>query len=80
MKVKSTLCLWLEFVLLIGDFVAMRKPVITQEVRVPTDIWSGMGFSRSMPESAIREQLVRVCSSLCSGAYISFISVALEEQ
>ncbi|XP_062519655.1 protein bicaudal C homolog 1-like [Corticium candelabrum] len=39
---------------------AMKKPVITQEVRIPTDIWSGMGFSRSMPESAIREQLRRL--------------------
>jgi protein bicaudal C len=38
---------------------AMKKPVITQEVRFPTDIWSGMGFSKSMPESAIREQLRR---------------------
>ena len=36
----------------------MKKPVITQEVRFPTDVWSGMGFSKSMPESAIREQLV----------------------
>ncbi|XP_064621820.1 protein bicaudal C homolog 1-like isoform X2 [Lineus longissimus] len=26
------------------------------ESRIPTDIWSGLGFSKSMPESAIREQ------------------------
>ena len=27
------------------------------ESRIPTDIWAGMGFSKSMPESAIREKL-----------------------
>ncbi|RUS76830.1 hypothetical protein EGW08_015402 [Elysia chlorotica] len=27
------------------------------ESRIPTDIWAGMGFSRSMPESAIRDKL-----------------------
>ncbi|XP_076459489.1 protein bicaudal C homolog 1-B-like isoform X2 [Babylonia areolata] len=27
------------------------------ESRIPTDIWSGMGFSKSMPESAIRDRL-----------------------
>ncbi|CAL1537407.1 unnamed protein product [Lymnaea stagnalis] len=27
------------------------------ESRIPTDIWAGMGFSKSMPESAIRDKL-----------------------
>ena len=27
------------------------------ESRIPTDMWSGMGFSKSMPESAIRDRL-----------------------
>lgn len=31
-----------------------QKPVIS-EPRIPTDTWSGLGFSKSMPESAIRE-------------------------
>ncbi|XP_061182658.1 protein bicaudal C homolog 1-like [Saccostrea echinata] len=32
-----------------------RKP--DGETRNPTDIWSGMGFSKSMPESVIRERM-----------------------
>ncbi|XP_038058655.1 protein bicaudal C homolog 1-like isoform X2 [Patiria miniata] len=35
---------------------AMKKKPIVSEVRRPTDQWSGLGFSKSMPESAIREQ------------------------
>uniref|UniRef100_A0A672YMI6 Bicaudal C homolog 2 n=1 Tax=Sphaeramia orbicularis TaxID=375764 RepID=A0A672YMI6_9TELE len=31
-----------------------RKPVVT-EVRTPTDTWSGLGFSKSMPAEAIKE-------------------------
>eukprot|EP00057_Strongylocentrotus_purpuratus_P011104 XP_011665578.1 PREDICTED: protein bicaudal C homolog 1-like [Strongylocentrotus purpuratus] len=34
---------------------AMKKKPVVPEVRVPTDLWSGLGFSKSMPESAIRE-------------------------
>ncbi|KAL8616898.1 hypothetical protein ACOMHN_041817 [Nucella lapillus] len=30
------------------------------ESRIPTDIWSGMGFSKSMPESVIRDRLGRL--------------------
>lgn len=30
------------------------------ETRNPTDIWSGMGFSKSMPESVIRERMQRI--------------------
>ena len=32
-----------------------KKPV--GESRTPTDYWSGLGFSKSMPDHAIREQL-----------------------
>ncbi|KAJ8317841.1 hypothetical protein KUTeg_002932 [Tegillarca granosa] len=34
------------------------------ESRIPTDFWSGMGFSKSMPEQAIRERLSKMQSSL----------------
>ena len=33
----------------------LKKP--EGEARNPTDFWSGMGFSKSMPESAIRDKL-----------------------
>ena len=29
------------------------------ESRIPTDFWSGLGFSKSMPESAIRERMAQ---------------------
>ena len=32
-----------------------KKPL--GESRTPTDFWSGMGFSKSMPDHAIRDQL-----------------------
>ena len=32
-----------------------KKP--SGESRVPTDFWSGLGFSKSMPDTAIRERL-----------------------
>ena len=34
---------------------AMQKKVVVNEVRTPTNTWSGLGFSKSMPESAIKE-------------------------
>jgi hypothetical protein len=37
-------------------FSAMQKKP-EGESRIPTDMWAGMGFSKSMPESAIREKL-----------------------
>lgn len=27
------------------------------ESRIPTDYWAGLGFSKSMPDTAIRERL-----------------------
>lgn len=40
-------------------FLAMQKKP-DGETRNPTDIWSGMGFSKSMPESVIRERMQRI--------------------
>ncbi|XP_068721063.1 protein bicaudal C homolog 1-B-like [Montipora capricornis] len=37
--------------------VAMQKKVVINEVRRPTNTWSGLGFSKSMPESVIKELL-----------------------
>ena len=34
------------------------------ESRTPTDLWSGMGFSKSMPDTAIRERLARQLQSM----------------
>lgn len=49
MERKSQKALWL------GAFSAMlKKPVVT-EVRTPTNTWSGLGFSKSMPAETIKE-------------------------
>lgn len=37
--------------------VAMQRKVVVDEVRTPTNTWSGLGFSKSMPGSAIKELL-----------------------
>lgn len=40
---------------MVGAFSAMlKKPVVT-EVRTPTNTWSGLGFSKSMPAETIKE-------------------------
>ncbi|XP_069508714.1 protein bicaudal C homolog 1-A-like isoform X2 [Ambystoma mexicanum] len=39
---------------LLATKAMQRKPVVT-EVRTPTDTWSGLGFSKSMPAEAIKE-------------------------
>lgn len=48
-----------------------RKPVVT-ELRTPTDTWSGLGFSKSMPAEAIKE--LRNVSRRCYKPYLSTIS------
>lgn len=48
-----------------------RKPVVT-EVRTPTDTWSGLGFSKSMPAEAVKE--LRNVSRRCYKPYLSTIS------
>lgn len=47
-----------------------RKPVVT-EVRTPTDTWSGLGFSKSMPAEAVKE--LRSISRRCYKPYLSTI-------
>ncbi|XP_061691639.1 bicaudal C homolog 2 [Syngnathoides biaculeatus] len=39
---------------LLATRAMQRKPVVT-EVRTPTDTWSGLGFSKSMPAEAAKE-------------------------
>ncbi|XP_030596060.1 protein bicaudal C homolog 1-like isoform X2 [Archocentrus centrarchus] len=39
---------------LLATRAMQRKPVVT-EVRTPTDTWSGLGFSKSMPAEAVQE-------------------------
>lgn len=36
-------------------YQAMQSQVKLGKVRTPTDAWSGLGFSNSMPEAAIKE-------------------------
>lgn len=47
-----------------------KKPVVT-EVRTPTDTWSGLGFSKSMPAEAVKE--LRSISRRCYKPYLSTI-------
>ncbi|KAL2077350.1 hypothetical protein ACEWY4_026854 [Coilia grayii] len=44
-----------------------KKPVVT-EVRTPTDTWSGLGFSKSMPAEAIKE--LRSVGRRCYRSYL----------
>ncbi|KAJ8246890.1 hypothetical protein GJAV_G00256500, partial [Gymnothorax javanicus] len=44
-----------------------KKPVVT-EVRTPTDTWSGLGFSKSMPSEAVKE--LRCVSRRCYKSYL----------
>nr|XP_020498295.1 protein bicaudal C homolog 1-B-like isoform X2 [Labrus bergylta] len=39
---------------LLANRAMQRKPVVT-EVQTPTDTWSGLGFSKSMPAEAVKE-------------------------
>ncbi|XP_077464718.1 bicaudal C homolog 2 [Stigmatopora argus] len=39
---------------LLATRAMQRKPVVS-EVRTPTDTWSGLGFSKSMPAEAVKE-------------------------
>lgn len=50
------------------------------ESRTPTDLWSGMGFSKSMPAEAIRERLARQLQSmqLCDPNMTTTYEVLLE--
>ncbi|XP_068596372.1 bicaudal C homolog 2 [Brachionichthys hirsutus] len=56
---------------LLANRAMQRKPVVT-EVRTPTDTWSGLGFSKSMPAEAVKE--LRHISRRCYKPYLSTIS------
>ena len=45
------------YVLLMLTVVSAMGKKPAGESRTPTDIWAGLGFSKSMPDHAIREQL-----------------------
>ncbi|XP_064181945.1 bicaudal C homolog 2 isoform X2 [Anguilla rostrata] len=47
---------------------AMQKRPVVTEVRTPTDTWSGLGFSKSMPSEAIKE--LRCVSRRCYKSYL----------
>nr|XP_055033276.1 bicaudal C homolog 2 isoform X1 [Misgurnus anguillicaudatus] len=51
---------------LLANRAMQQKPVVT-EVRTPTDTWSGMGFSKSMPTEAVRE--LRAVNRRCYRPY-----------
>lgn len=50
-------CQQIDTLLLLLMIVAAMQKKPVGESRIPTDYWSGLGFSRSMPASAIRERL-----------------------
>ncbi|XP_067312564.1 bicaudal C homolog 2 [Pseudorasbora parva] len=51
---------------LLASQAMQQNPVVT-EVRTPTDTWSGLGFSKSMPTDAVRE--LRAVSRRCYRPY-----------
>ncbi|XP_072529688.1 bicaudal C homolog 2 isoform X2 [Salminus brasiliensis] len=53
---------------LLATRAMQKKPVVT-EVRTPTDTWSGLGFSKSMPSEAVKE--LRSVSRRCYRSYLN---------
>ncbi|XP_022521298.1 bicaudal C homolog 2 isoform X1 [Astyanax mexicanus] len=53
---------------LLANRAMQKKPVVT-EVRTPTDTWSGLGFSKSMPAEAVKE--LRSVSRRCYRSYLN---------
>uniref|UniRef100_H3B0X9 K Homology domain-containing protein n=1 Tax=Latimeria chalumnae TaxID=7897 RepID=H3B0X9_LATCH len=53
---------------LLATKAMQRKPVVT-EVRTPTDTWSGLGFSKSMPAEAVKE--LRCVNRRCYKSYLA---------
>ncbi|XP_060759852.1 bicaudal C homolog 2 [Neoarius graeffei] len=53
---------------LLATQAMQKKPVVT-EVRTPTDTWSGLGFSKSMPAVAVKE--LRSVSRRCYRPYLN---------
>ncbi|KAK1904041.1 Protein bicaudal C like 1 [Dissostichus eleginoides] len=52
----------------------LRKPVVT-EVQKPTDTWSGLGFSKSMPAEAIKE-----LRNISRRSYKPYLSSSISQQ
>ncbi|KAF7702308.1 hypothetical protein HF521_001591 [Silurus meridionalis] len=52
---------------LLATQAMLKKPVVT-EVRTPTDTWSGLGFSKSMPAEAVKE--LRSVNRRCYKSYL----------
>ncbi|XP_053497911.1 bicaudal C homolog 2 isoform X2 [Ictalurus furcatus] len=53
---------------LLATQAMQKKPVVT-EVRTPTDTWSGLGFSKSMPAEAVKD--LRSVSRRCYKSYLN---------
>uniref|UniRef100_A0A8D2ZIV1 SAM domain-containing protein n=1 Tax=Scophthalmus maximus TaxID=52904 RepID=A0A8D2ZIV1_SCOMX len=51
-----------------------RKPVVT-EVQTPTDTWSGLGFSKSMPAEAVKE-----LRNISRRSYKPYLSTSTSQQ
>ncbi|XP_029297544.1 bicaudal C homolog 2 [Cottoperca gobio] len=59
---------------LLANRAMLRKPVVT-EVQTPTDTWSGLGFSKSMPAEAIKE-----LRNISRRSYKPYLSVTSSQQ
>nr|XP_005989418.1 PREDICTED: protein bicaudal C homolog 1-B-like [Latimeria chalumnae] len=66
-SIKSEACNY-EKKKLLATKAMQRKPVVT-EVRTPTDTWSGLGFSKSMPAEAVKE--LRCVNRRCYKSYLA---------
>ncbi|XP_048885681.1 bicaudal C homolog 2 isoform X2 [Brienomyrus brachyistius] len=53
---------------------AMQKKPVETEVRTPTDTWSGLGFSKSMPTEAVKE-----LRSISRRSYKSYLGTATQQ-
>ncbi|XP_033989982.1 LOW QUALITY PROTEIN: bicaudal C homolog 2 [Trematomus bernacchii] len=59
---------------LLANRAMLRKPVVT-EVQKPTDTWSGLGFSKSMPAEAIKE-----LRNISRRSYKPYLSSSISQQ
>uniref|UniRef100_A0A8C9YUG7 Bicaudal C homolog 2 n=1 Tax=Sander lucioperca TaxID=283035 RepID=A0A8C9YUG7_SANLU len=59
---------------LLANKAMQRKPVVT-EVQKPTDTWSGLGFSKSMPAEAVKE-----LRNISRRSYKPYLSISNNQQ
>ncbi|XP_049441685.1 bicaudal C homolog 2 [Epinephelus fuscoguttatus] len=59
---------------LLATRAMQRKPVVT-EVQTPTDTWSGLGFSKSMPAEAVKE-----LRNISRRSYKPYLSISNSQQ